>query len=87
MPIYEYKCRKCEGTVERIQGLHDGPLKKCPSCGGKLERMMSTGAFQFKGGGFYATDYAKKGDTPASCPAASGGAPPAACGGCPKASS
>jgi len=86
VPIYEYRCRKCEGTVERIQGLHDGPLKKCPSCGGKLERMMSTGAFQFKGSGFYATDYAGRGKTPESCPAAAGAGPSAACGGCPKAS-
>jgi putative FmdB family regulatory protein len=86
VPIYEYRCRKCEGTVERIQGLHDGPLKKCPSCGGKLERMMSTGAFQFKGSGFYATDYAGKGKTPESCPAAAGAGSSAACGGCPKAS-
>lgn len=86
MPIYEYKCRKCEAVLERIQGLSDKPLSKCPSCGGKLERMMSPGAFQFKGSGFYATDYAKKGEKPASCPAVSGGASPAACGGCPKAS-
>ena len=86
MPIYEYKCRKCEEVLERIQGLSDKPLSRCPSCGGKLERMMSTGAFQFKGSGFYATDYAGKGKTPESCPAAAGAGPSAACGGCPKAS-
>jgi putative FmdB family regulatory protein len=86
VPIYEYKCRKCEAVLERIHGMSDKPLSKCPSCGGKVDRMMSTGAFQFKGSGFYATDYAKKGEKPASCPAASGGDPPAACGGCPKAS-
>ena len=86
MPIYEYKCRKCEGVLERIQGLSDKPLSKCPSCGGKLERMMSPGAFVLKGNGFYATDYAGKGKKADSCPAASGGDAPAACGGCPKAS-
>jgi len=86
VPIYEYKCRKCEEVLERIQGMGDRPLSKCPSCGGKLERMMSTGAFQFKGSGFYATDYAKKGEQPASCPAATGSGAPAACAGCPKAS-
>jgi len=85
VPIYEYKCRKCEESVERIQGLHDVPLKKCPACGGKLERMMSTGAFQFKGSGFYATDYAGKGKKPESCPAAGSDASPA-CAACPKAS-
>jgi predicted nucleic acid-binding Zn ribbon protein len=66
--------------------MNDKPLSKCPSCGGKVDRMMSTGAFQFKGSGFYATDYAQKGERPAACPAASGGTPSAACGGCPKAS-
>jgi putative FmdB family regulatory protein len=86
VPIYEYKCRKCEAVLERIQGLSDRPLSKCPSCGGKLERMMSPGAFVLKGNGFYATDYAGKGKKPDSCPASAGGDAPAACGGCPKAS-
>jgi putative FmdB family regulatory protein len=86
VPIYEYRCRKCDSVVERIQGLNDRPLSKCPSCGGKVERLMSSGAFHLKGSGWYATDYAKKGERPASCPAASEGASPAACGGCPKAS-
>jgi len=85
MPIYEYQCRKCEAVVERIQGMNDKPLSKCPSCGGKVDRMMSSGAFVLKGSGWYATDYAKKGEKPAACPAASGGEAPAACSGCPKA--
>lgn len=87
MPIYEYRCRKCESVVERIQGVGEKPLSKCPSCGGKLERLMSPGAFVLKGSGFYATDYAGKGK-PGTCPATGGGdAPaPAACAGCPKAS-
>ncbi len=59
MPIYEYKCRKCESVLEKIQGLGDKPVSKCPSCGGKLERMMSPGAFVLKGSGFYVTDHPK----------------------------
>jgi putative FmdB family regulatory protein len=57
MPIHEYQCRKCEAVVERIEGMHDGPMKKCPSCGGKVDRMMSSSAFVLKGTGWYATDY------------------------------
>ena len=57
MPIHEYQCRKCEAVVERIEGVHDGPMKKCPTCGGKVDQMMSSGAFILKGTGWYATDY------------------------------
>ena len=57
MPIHEYQCRKCEAVVERIEGMHDGPMKKCPSCGGKVDRMISSSAFVLKGSGWYATDY------------------------------
>ncbi|OIP34163.1 MAG: hypothetical protein AUK27_08230 [Deltaproteobacteria bacterium CG2_30_66_27] len=60
MPIYEYKCRKCGQVTELIEGAHDDPLKKCPSCTGKVERMMSAGAFILKGTGWYATDYGNK---------------------------
>jgi len=60
MPIYEYKCRKCGQVTELIEGAHDDPLKKCPSCAGKVERMMSAGAFILKGTGWYATDYGTK---------------------------
>jgi putative FmdB family regulatory protein len=87
VPIYEYQCRKCHGVTEKIQGMQDPPLKKCPSCGGKLEKMMSPGAFVLKGTGFYATDYAHKGTGNAkgpACPAAGEAAAPA-CAGCPKA--
>jgi len=102
MPIHEYQCRKCEAVVERIEGVHDGPMRKCPTCGGKVDQMMSAGAFILKGTGWYATDYGtkshdngngkgngkgnSKAKEPVSCPAASGGAPPPACGGCPRAS-
>jgi putative FmdB family regulatory protein len=57
MPIHEYKCRKCEAVAERIEGIHDKPMKKCPSCGGKVEQMISSSAFVLKGSGWYATDY------------------------------
>jgi putative FmdB family regulatory protein len=90
VPIYEYQCRKCHGVTERIQGMQDPPLRKCPSCGGRLEKMMSPGAFVLKGRGWYATDYANKGNADGkaaakepACPAAGESASPA-CAGCPK---
>ncbi|HEX2720074.1 MAG TPA: FmdB family zinc ribbon protein [Candidatus Deferrimicrobium sp.] len=57
MPIHEYKCRKCVSVVERIEGMHDQPMKKCPSCGGKVDQMISSSAFVLKGTGWYANDY------------------------------
>jgi putative FmdB family regulatory protein len=57
MPIHEYQCRKCEAVVERLEGTHDQPMKKCPSCGGKVDQMISSSAFVLKGTGWYATDY------------------------------
>jgi len=57
MPIHEYQCRKCETVVERIEGVHDRPMRKCPSCGGKVDQMISPSAFVLKGSGWYATDY------------------------------
>jgi putative FmdB family regulatory protein len=57
MPIHEYQCRKCEAVVERIEGTHDKPMKKCPTCGGKTDQMLSSAAFVLKGTGWYATDY------------------------------
>jgi putative FmdB family regulatory protein len=60
MPIHEYQCRKCEEVVERIEGIHDAPMKKCPSCGGKVDQMISSSAFVLKGTGWYATDYGTK---------------------------
>jgi putative FmdB family regulatory protein len=59
MPIYEYKCAKC-GVVEVMQGIKDAPLKRCPDCKSKVERMISSTSFVLKGTGWYATDYAKK---------------------------
>lgn len=60
MPIYEYACQTCGERTEAIQQLSDPPLKKCPSCGGKLRKLLSAPAFQFKGSGWYVTDYARK---------------------------
>src|SRR5215212_1031899 len=60
MPIYEYECRKCKAHVEAFQKLSDKPLTKCGKCGGKLERQISAPAIQFKGSGWYVTDYAGK---------------------------
>lgn len=60
MPLYEYKCRACEHRFERIRKFSDPPLTECPSCGGKVEKLFSAPAFQFKGSGFYITDYTRK---------------------------
>lgn len=60
MPIYEYKCQDCETHVEKMQKISDEPLKVCESCGGKLEKQWSRTGFQFKGEGWYVTDYAGK---------------------------
>jgi putative FmdB family regulatory protein len=59
MPIYEYECRKCKAHIEAFQKVSDKPLTKCRNCGGKLEKKLSAPAIQFKGSGWYVTDYAK----------------------------
>ena len=60
MPLYEYKCKECGLFVEKIQKVNDRPLEKCSRCGGVLEKVISSPAIQFKGTGWYVTDYAKK---------------------------
>ena len=60
MPIYEYKCQSCGERYEKLQKYSDPPCKKCPHCGGALKKLISSPAIQFKGSGFYITDYAKK---------------------------
>ena len=60
MPTYEYKCQNCGYTFEKFQGIKDDPLKKCPKCNSKVQRLIGSGAgIIFKGSVFYATDYAK----------------------------
>ena len=60
MPTYEYKCKSCGYTFEKFQSIKDKPLRKCPKCGRKVERLISSGGgVIFKGSGFYATDYAR----------------------------
>jgi|SRR6266571_659830 len=60
MPIYEYECTKCGKTIEVIQKMSDKPLKQHEGCGGKLTKLISASGFQFKGTGWYVTDYARK---------------------------
>jgi putative FmdB family regulatory protein len=60
MPLYEYECKKCHHRFERIQTFAAPHTKKCPECGGPIEQMISAPAVQFKGSGWYVTDYPKK---------------------------
>ncbi|PYX70405.1 MAG: transcriptional regulator [Acidobacteria bacterium] len=66
MPLYEYQCQKCHHRFERIQKFSDPHIKKCPDCGGRVEQVISAPAVQFKGSGWYVTDYAKKSASAAS---------------------
>jgi putative FmdB family regulatory protein len=60
MPTYEYECLDCQHRFEKFQGMKDKPLQVCPRCGGRLKRLIGTGAgIIFKGKGFYHTDYKK----------------------------
>jgi len=82
VPLYEYRCLKCGATVEKIQKFSDPPLTRCEKCKGKLEKLLSSPAIQFKGSGWYITDYAKKsskaaGTTPAASEAKSESPAPA----------
>jgi putative FmdB family regulatory protein len=60
VPLYEYQCTKCKRRTEKIESVSGPHLKKCPHCGGKVERTMTAPAIQFKGAGWYVTDYAGK---------------------------
>jgi putative FmdB family regulatory protein len=66
MPLYEYRCSKCEKKIEVIRKFSDPPLTKHEDCGGALEQLLSAPAFQLKGTGWYVTDYAKAGAKPSS---------------------
>lgn len=62
MPTYDYKCLGCKRTFEISQRITEGPKRKCPKCGGRLKRLIGTGAgVLFKGSGFYATDHRSEG--------------------------
>ena len=61
MPLYEYQCESCDHRFERIQKYADPPIDTCPNCGGKTRKLFSSPAIQFKGTGWYITDYARKG--------------------------
>ena len=66
MPLYEYRCLKCDRHTDKIEKLNGPHLKKCPHCGGKVESVITAPAIQFKGSGWYVNDYGKKtsgGDT------------------------
>lgn len=67
MPTYDYRCEACQHEFEVFQNMSDAPLKKCPECGGKVKRLIGTGAgLIFKGSGFYITDYKNKKSSPTS---------------------
>ena len=61
MPLYEYKCEACAHRFERIQKFSDPPIETCPQCSGQVKKLLSAPAIQFKGSGFYITDYGKSG--------------------------
>jgi putative FmdB family regulatory protein len=63
MPLYEYQCDACAHRFEVIQKFSDAPIDVCPKCGGVVKKLLSSPAIQFKGSGWYITDYAKSGKT------------------------
>jgi putative FmdB family regulatory protein len=75
VPLYEYKCAKCGQRFEKIEKVNDGARRKCPACGGRAERMVASPAIQFKGTGWYVTDYARK-SSPSSGDGKSAESPP-----------
>ncbi|HZR30848.1 MAG TPA: zinc ribbon domain-containing protein [Terriglobales bacterium] len=66
MPLYEYECQKCHHRFERLRQFSDPQVTKCPKCKGRVEQVISAPAVQFKGSGWYVTDYAKKSSAPPS---------------------
>lgn len=61
MPLYEYQCQACGHRFELIRKFSDPPVELCPACGGSVRKLLSSPAIQFKGSGWYITDYARKG--------------------------
>ena len=66
MPIYEYLCSQCNERHEIIQRISEDPLTHCPKCGGAMRKLISSPAIQFKGSGFYKTDYPSSSSKPSS---------------------
>jgi len=64
MPLYEYQCMQCNERTEILQNISDPPYTHCPKCGGEMKKLLSAPAIQFKGSGFYKTDYASSSSTP-----------------------
>jgi putative FmdB family regulatory protein len=62
VPLYEYQCQKCKHKFEKIQKFSDPPVRKCPECGSPVEKVMHAPNVQFKGTGWYVTDYGGKSD-------------------------
>jgi putative FmdB family regulatory protein len=62
VPLYEYQCKKCKHKFEKIQKFSDRPIKKCPECGGPVDKIQHAPNVQFKGSGWYVTDYGGKSD-------------------------
>ncbi len=71
MPLYEYECERCGARFEIIQRFSDPPVETCRSCGGPVHKLISPPAIQFKGTGWYITDYAKKNGSSPSTPSTS----------------
>jgi putative FmdB family regulatory protein len=71
MPLYEYQCDACAHRFEVIQRFSDPPIEVCPKCGGTVKKLLSSPAIQFKGSGWYITDYARKGGESSAAPASS----------------
>ena len=72
MPLYEYQCDACAHRFEVIQKFSDSPVDVCPKCGGAVKKLLSSPAIQFKGTGWYITDYARSGKTDSASAPASG---------------
>lgn len=73
MPLYEYQCDDCGHRFELIRKFSDDPVRNCPSCAGRVRKLLSSPAIQFKGTGWYVTDYARKSDSGDAQPASGEG--------------
>ncbi len=78
MPLYEYQCSQCGKRFDVLQSIAADPLDKCIHCQGRVQKLVSAPSFQFKGGGFYITDYKQRPDAPAKTDAAADAAAPVA---------